>query len=328
MPTVRELADRRALDARRSSSASARRRARRARPGGGRVVAVTKTVDAERIRAAVGAGFDAFGENRVQERAAKADALGGVAGEWHLVGPLQSNKARRAVELFDVIESVDSLDLARRLDRIAAEVRPGAPLRVLLQVNVDDDAAKSGFEPADLERDLPAILALPALAVEGLMTVGRLVDSPGGRAPDVRRAARRCRSGFAGAHAGLGGGLSMGMTDDYPVAVEEGATIVRIGRAIFGARPTATLDSTRWARPSSRTSSRFVLIALWAADPRARDPVVDRSGGSQRASPRFVVQTTEPLLAPVRRLLPRTGMFDLSPLIVLLVLGAIMRAIA
>src|SRR6185503_4574350 len=201
------------------------------------VVAVTKTVAPERILEAVAAGFRSLGENRVQERQAKVAAIDAVstwpAGEqprWHLVGPLQSNKARRAIELFDVIESVDSLELARRLDRIAAEVRPGRPLPVLLQANVDADAAKAGFEPADLERDLPAILDLPALAVAGLMTVGRLVDDAALARPTfvaLRSLSERLRT----RHPGLGPALSMGMTDDYAVAVEEGATLVRIGRA-------------------------------------------------------------------------------------------------
>ena len=202
-------------------------------PEGVTVVAVTKTVDADRILAAARAGFTAFGENRVQERTAKAEQVGDAGGSWHLVGPLQSNKARRAVELFDVIESVDSLDLARRLDRIAGEARPGTRFRVLLQANVDDDPAKAGFEPARLEGDLPSILELPNLAVDGLMTVGRVVDSAEAARPTfvaLRSLSERLRARSAG----LGGDLSMGMTDDYPVAVEEGATIVRIGRAIFG----------------------------------------------------------------------------------------------
>lgn len=203
-----------------------------------RVVAVSKTVSAERIRVAAAAGFEAFGENRVQERASKAEALEGMAGEWHLVGPLQSNKARRAVELFDVIQSVDSLDLAQRLDRLAAEVRPGTRLRVLLQANVDDDPAKSGFDPVDLERDLPAILELPTLAVEGLMTVGRQVESAEDARPTFA-ALRALSERLRVRHEGLGAALSMGMTEDYPVAVEEGATIVRIGRAIFGERSLA-----------------------------------------------------------------------------------------
>jgi PLP dependent protein len=202
------------------------------------VVAVTKTVDADRILAAARAGFTTFGENRVQERAAKAEQVADVDGEWHLVGPLQSNKARRAVELFDVIESVDSLDLARRLDRIAGEVRPGTRLRVLLQTNVDDDPAKAGFDPARLERDLPSILELPNLAVDGLMTVGRLADSAEAARPTFV-ALRSLSERLRGQSSGLGRHLSMGMTDDYPVAVEEGATIVRIGRAIFGDRAAA-----------------------------------------------------------------------------------------
>ena len=136
-------------------------------PAGVEIVAVTKTVPVERIRESYAAGFRSFGENRVQERAAKqveldaASSYGaGEAPRWHLVGPLQSNKARRAIELFDVIETVDSLELAERLDRLASEIRPGQRHSVLLQVNVDQDAAKSGFEPADLERDLAEILDL------------------------------------------------------------------------------------------------------------------------------------------------------------------------
>jgi len=208
------------------------------------IVAVTKTVPVDRIRAAVAAGFRAFGENRVQERQAKAGELdatstwpAGEAPRWHLVGPLQSNKSRRAVELFDVIETVDSPDLATRLDRVAAELRPGRPMPVLLQVNVDADEAKSGFTPASLEHDLEAILDLPNLAVGGLMTVGRQVDVAEAARPTfvaLRVLSERLRAG----HQRLGDTLSMGMTDDYAVAVEEGATIVRIGRAIFGARPT------------------------------------------------------------------------------------------
>ena len=202
-----------------------------------RVVAVSKTVEPDRIAAAAAAGWDAFGENRVQERAAKADALAGVRAEWHLVGPLQSNKARRAVELFDVIESVDSLELAGRLDRIAGEVRPSRPLPVLLQVNVDDDPAKAGFDPSTLDRDLAALLDLPNLRIDGLMTVGRLVE----RAEDARAtfvALRTLGARLRTSDGRLGVELSMGMSEDYEVAVAEGATIVRIGRAIFGARPT------------------------------------------------------------------------------------------
>ncbi len=156
--------------------------------------------------------------------------------QWHLVGPLQSNKVRRALETFDAIESVDSLDLARRLSRVAAELRPGQVVPTLLQVNVDADPAKAGFQPADLERDLREILALPALRIDGLMTIGRQVSEPAAARSTfagLRRLAARLRE----VNPLLGPALSMGMSDDFEVAVEEGATIVRVGRAIFGARP-------------------------------------------------------------------------------------------
>jgi len=206
-------------------------------PASVEVVAITKTVPPERIRVVIEAGFRTLGENRVQERQSKAAELGDApSATWHLVGPLQSNKARRAVELFDVIETVDSVDLAQRLGRIAAELRPGRALPVLVQVNVDEDAAKSGFEPAGLERDLPSILDVPGITVDGLMTVGRLVDDPEAARPTF--AALRGLSERLRARDGrLGAALSMGMSHDYLVAVEEGATLVRIGSAIFGERP-------------------------------------------------------------------------------------------
>ena len=202
-------------------------------PAGVRLVAVTKTVPPERIRAAVAAGLTTLGENRVQEALDKRPLVPGA--RWHLIGPLQSNKVRRALETFDVIESVDSLDLAQRLARVAAEARPGRDTPILLQVNVDADPAKAGFGTVDLERDLPAILALPGLRVDGLMTIGRQVGEPESARPTfaaLRILAARLRV----ANPALGPELSMGMTDDFEVAVEEGATIVRVGRAIFGAR--------------------------------------------------------------------------------------------
>lgn len=207
-------------------------------------MAVTKTVPVERIREAVAAGLRTFGENRVQERQAKAADLdvaarwpAGEAPRWHLIGPLQSNKARRALELFDVIQTVDSLELAERLNRLAGEIRPGRPYPVLLQANVDADVAKAGFEVADLERDLDAILGLEALSIEGLMTVGRLVDTAEAARPTfvaLRVLSERLRR----RDDRLGPALSMGMSSDFVVAVEEGATLVRIGSAIFGSRPT------------------------------------------------------------------------------------------
>ena len=203
-------------------------------PAGVTLVAVSKTVDAERVQAAIDAGLTLLGENRVQEAAAKMPQTRG--GTWHLIGPLQSNKAGRAVELFDTIESVDSLELARRLDRLAGERSPGRRLAVLLQVNVADDPAKAGFTPDGVTEALPALIDLPNLRVDGLMTIGPLVESPDAARPTfraLRLLGERLRSG----HDGLGSTLSMGMSDDFEVAVEEGATMVRVGRALFGDRP-------------------------------------------------------------------------------------------
>lgn len=198
------------------------------------LVAVSKTVAPERLTAAVAAGLTTLGENRVQEAEAKVAAVPGAA--WHLIGPLQSNKARRALATFDVIESVDSLDLARRLDRLAGDAAAAGRFPVLLQVNVDDDGAKAGFDPTDLEAALGQILELAHLEIRGLMTIGRLVDRPE-EARSTFVALRRLGERLRSAQAGLGPALSMGMSADYAIAVEEGATIVRVGQAIFGHRP-------------------------------------------------------------------------------------------
>jgi pyridoxal phosphate enzyme (YggS family) len=198
------------------------------------LVAVSKTVPTEALRDAVAAGLDRFGENRVQEGIAKAPDVAGV--RWQLIGPLQSNKARRAIEVFESIQTVDSLDLARRLDRLALEVRPGVRYPVLVQVNVDRDPAKAGFGPGDLDRAMDDLLALPNLAVRGLMTVGRYTRDPAEARQTfagLRALSERSRSRWPA----LGPDLSMGMSDDFEVAVEEGATIVRVGRALFGERP-------------------------------------------------------------------------------------------
>ncbi len=202
-------------------------------PAGVSLVAVSKTVPAARVRAAVAAGLDVLGENRVQEAAAKVPEVPGAS--WQLVGPLQANKARRAIELFDLVQTVDTDDLARRLDRIAGEVRPGRPLPVLLQVNVGDDPAKAGFRPDSVAAVLPGILALSNVRVDGLMTIGRLVDTAEAARPTFR-ALRDLSVSLRAVHPALGAALSMGMTDDYEVAVEEGATVVRVGRALFGER--------------------------------------------------------------------------------------------
>ena len=179
------------------------------------------------------AGVRLFGENRVQEAEAKVPQLLGA--RWHMVGHLQANKAARAVALFEVVHSLDSIALARRLDRLVVEAGRG-PLGIYLQVNVDRDPAKEGLTPEETDAVLDEVVSLHGLDVRGLMTVGRLVATEA-----------EARSTFASLHElstrlragqlGLGNGLSMGMSDDFEIAVEEGATVVRIGRALFGERP-------------------------------------------------------------------------------------------
>ena len=197
------------------------------------LVAVSKTVDASQLTAAVAAGLTLLGENRVQEAESKAPLLPGA--QWHLIGPLQANKARRAVQLFDAVESVDSLDLARRLGRIAGELGR-SPLSVYLQVNVDRDEAKGGYLPETLEAELAQLAELPHLRLLGLMTVGRLMANPEDARPTFVRL-RELSERLRGRVENLGPGLSMGMSDDYAVAIEEGASVIRVGRAIFGERP-------------------------------------------------------------------------------------------
>ncbi len=221
-------------------------------------MAVSKTVPAERVRAAVAAGLTVLGENRVQEGAAKASEVPGAT--WHLLGPLQANKARRAVEVFDELEAVGSLELAHRLDRIAGEVRPGRPLPVLLQVNVAGDPAKSGFDEAAAEAALAELAGLPNLRLDGLMTIGRLVATAEEARPTFR-ALHALSARLRAREPRLGPELSMGMSDDYEVAVEEGATIVRVGRALFGERPS----------PMGREDSSGRDVQARPADPGRRD---------------------------------------------------------
>jgi hypothetical protein len=208
-------------------------------PEAAELVAISKTVPVERLRPALAAGYETLGENRVQEAAAKVPLL--ASASWHLVGHLQRNKAGRAVELFDAIESVDSGALAQRLDRLVGErgTRAGGPLPIYLQVNVDADPAKAGFTPQALEHELEAILDLPNLEVRGLMTVGLLTSGGEAARPTFVRL-RQLSERLRAADGRLGPGLSMGMTDDYEVAIEEGSTLVRVGRALFGERPPLT----------------------------------------------------------------------------------------
>ena len=197
------------------------------------LVAVSKTVPADALRDAVAAGLDLLGENRVQEAGAKVPEVPGA--RWHLVGPLQSNKAHPALDLFDAIESVDSVKLAQRLDRLVPETKPGRRYPILIEVNVDRDPAKAGFAPDAVDAAMPALVELPHLDVRGFMTVGRLTTDPGEARrtfAGLRELAEGCRSRWPE----LGPELSMGMSDDFEVAIEEGATIVRVGRALFGER--------------------------------------------------------------------------------------------
>jgi pyridoxal phosphate enzyme (YggS family) len=201
------------------------------------IVGVSKTFPAALVVEACRAGLTDTGENRVQEVAAKIPAVEalGSSPRWHLVGHLQTNKVKTALGLFDIIHSVDSVRLAELISRQAANlaVRP-----ILLEVNVAGEASKFGLRPEETGRALEGIARLPGLAVQGLMTVAPMVDDPEEVRP-VFRELRRLRDAL-----GLRD-LSMGMTDDFEVAIEEGATIVRIGRAIFGAREPAW----EWARP-------------------------------------------------------------------------------
>lgn len=216
------------------------RQARRA-PAEVTLVAVTKTVPVERIAVAAALGLHDVGENRVQEAQQKIADLVSLPLRWHLIGHLQSNKVRVAAGLFQMVQSVDSADVARLLNRRAAGSRP---LPVLLEVNISGEAAKFGFRSAGgdwsaLYRAVEEILSLPALDVQGLMTVAPLAANPEAARPvfaGLRALRDDLRERFPERRWQH---LSMGMTDDYPVAIEEGATIVRLGRAIFGARPPA-----------------------------------------------------------------------------------------
>jgi hypothetical protein len=189
------------------------------------IVAVSTGFPPSAIDEVAVAGIAAVGENRVQEASAKIDALRGLPVTWHLVGHLQTNKAKTALELFDIIHSVDSLHLAEVLSH-----RAQTPLSVLLEVNVTGEASKFGFSTDEVVAAAGAIARLPRLDLRGLMTVAPFVDDPETVRP-VFRELRRLRDAL-----GLRE-LSMGMTDDFEIAIEEGATLVRIGRAIFGERP-------------------------------------------------------------------------------------------
>ena len=208
-------------------------------PGEVRLVAVSKTHPAEAVRDAFAAGVRDFGENRVQEAEPKIAATADLAPSglrWHLVGHLQSNKARRAATLFEVVESVDSLELALRLARVGSEA--GRAVRALVQVDLAGEETKFGLPEAELPGVLEALRGKEGLRVEGLMVLPPFFEDPEGARPYFRRLrALRDRAHEAGL---LGGReLSMGMSHDLEAAIEEGATIVRVGTAIFGERARA-----------------------------------------------------------------------------------------
>lgn len=201
---------------------------RAGRPAGSvTIVGVSKNHPIDAIAAAWAAGLRDFGENRVQEAEPKIRALAdrGITPAWHLVGHLQTNKVRAAIDTFELIHSVDSERLMRRIDRLADD-----PVGILIQVNVSGEPTKFGIRPTDLPLLLDAADELPNVHVRGLMTVAPIADDP----EDVRHVFRTLRE-LAERHRLRV--LSMGMTDDFEVAIEEGATHVRIGRAIFGDRP-------------------------------------------------------------------------------------------
>ena len=201
-----------------------------------KLVAVSKTHPAETLRAAIGAGANVLGENKVQEAEPKINQIGRKAAEWHLIGHLQSNKARKAVQLFDVIQSLDSLELAQRLERICTEEnRPS--LSVYAQIDLAGEKTKSGISESELDPLVEFLTGCDRLKFDGLMILPPFFDDAEQTRPffvklrDIRDRLR-AENSFANGH----GELSMGMSHDFEVAIEEGATVVRVGTAIFGTR--------------------------------------------------------------------------------------------
>jgi len=194
------------------------------------VVAVTKTFPVDRIREAITLGLRRFGENRVQEALPKIEEIGPTDVEWHLIGHLQTNKIKFIEGRFRMVQSVDSVGLAEALDR-----RLQSPLEVLIEVNVAEEPQKTGALPADLPAVARTVHAARHLRLRGLMTVAPMVADGEQVRPVFRelRSLRDTTSQQLGVPLAV---LSMGMTDDYPIAIEEGATMLRLGRALFGPR--------------------------------------------------------------------------------------------
>ena len=204
-------------------------------PGAVRLVSVTKTMSAETVRLAIQAGAVIFGENYIQEAREKCGALSQYPVSWHFIGHLQTNKAKYAVKLFDLIHTVDSLRLATELDREARKI--GKVQKILIQVNIGKEPSKSGIDAESAEALIRSISAFPNLSVQGLMVIPPFFDEPE-RVRPYFRGLRELRDsldkpGIAGIRLDE---LSMGMTGDFEAAIEEGATLVRIGTAIFGER--------------------------------------------------------------------------------------------
>ncbi|HEY3053680.1 MAG TPA: YggS family pyridoxal phosphate-dependent enzyme [Thermoanaerobaculia bacterium] len=189
------------------------------------LVAVSKTFAAEAVSAAIAAGARDIGENRVQEARDKKPLAPGAA-RWHLIGHLQSNKAKDAVHIFDVIQTIDSVSLAEKVGKAAAAA--GKVQEVLLEINIGREAQKAGADPAEVEALAREVARIEALSLTGLMTIQPVAEESQARA--YFREMRALREATGLRH------LSMGMTDDFEMAIEEGATIIRVGRAIFGSR--------------------------------------------------------------------------------------------
>jgi PLP dependent protein len=197
------------------------------------LVAVSKTVDVERVRAAIAAGVPALGENRVQEAREKIAVLGRPR-PWHLIGHLQTNKVKDALESFDLIHSVDRLPLAEALSRRAAEA--GRRMDVLVEVNIGEEPQKGGLRTDELRAALETMAGLPGLRLRGLMTIPPLPREPEDSRPYYKEMRKLLDEARRWGHGPDLAELSMGMSGDFEVGVEEGATIVRVGTAIFGSR--------------------------------------------------------------------------------------------
>jgi PLP dependent protein len=220
------------LDIVRGEIASAARRAGRD-PSAIRLVAVSKTHPADAVVQAAAAGQTIFGESRVQEARDKIPTCPSGL-DWHFIGHLQKNKVRQALPLFSFFHSIDSVALAQAIDRIAGE--NGKPAEGLLEVNVSGEETKHGFTPDELRKGFAALGKLPHLRIRGLMTMAPYSENPEDARP-VFRALRELRDELQSAHNHPLPELSMGMSGDFVPAIEEGATLVRVGSSIFGTRP-------------------------------------------------------------------------------------------